>query len=87
MLGSGADKVFAGSIPKVYQTYLVPLLFEPYAADLVNRLAPRAPERVLEIAAGTGVATRRLVSALPAQVSIRRSPIARAHHCEARRGA
>ena len=28
------DKVFAGSIPKLYETYLVPLIFEPYAADL-----------------------------------------------------
>src|SRR2546426_8229710 len=29
----------------------VPLIFEPYAADLANRLAPRSPKRVLEIAA------------------------------------
>ncbi len=36
MSGSGADKVFGGSIPKFYETYLVPLLFEPYAADLVE---------------------------------------------------
>ena len=34
--GAGADKVFAGSIPKFYETYLVPLLFEPYAADLAT---------------------------------------------------
>jgi len=26
------DKVFTGSIPKLYETYLVPLIFEPYAA-------------------------------------------------------
>ncbi len=41
MGSSGTDKVFAGSIPKFYETYLVPLLFEPYAADLVNRLSIR----------------------------------------------
>ena len=35
---SETDKVFAGSIPKVYDTYLVPLIFEPYAADEVDRL-------------------------------------------------
>jgi len=28
---SDPDKVFAGSIPKLYDTYLVPLIFEPYA--------------------------------------------------------
>jgi len=66
----GADKVFAGSIPKFYETYLVPLLFEPYAADLVNRLASRSPRRVLEVAAGTGVVTRALASVLPESVSI-----------------
>ena len=64
------DKVFTGSIPRLYETYLVPLIFEPYAADLANRLALRSVTRVLEIAAGTGVATRRLASALPDGVSI-----------------
>jgi SAM-dependent methyltransferase len=62
---SDRDKVFAGSIPRLYEAYLVPLIFEPYAADLVNRVAPRSPGRVLEIAAGTGVVTRNLASVLP----------------------
>ena len=70
MGSSGSDKVFAGSIPKFYDTYLVPLLFEPYAADLVNRLASRSLGRVLEVAAGTGVVTRALASVLPERVSI-----------------
>jgi len=70
MGSSGPDKVFAGSIPKVYETHLVPLLFEPYAADLVNRLASRSLSRVLEVAAGTGVVTRALASVLPERVSI-----------------
>ena len=48
------DKVFAGSIPELYDTYLVPMLFESYAADLAVRLAGRPLVRVLEIAAGTG---------------------------------
>src|SRR6476660_8843941 len=64
------DKVFAGSIPKLYDTYLVPLIFAPYAADLANRLRSRALSRVLEIAAGTGVVTRALASALPDSVAI-----------------
>jgi SAM-dependent methyltransferase len=65
-----SDKVFAGSIPKLYDEYLVPLIFEPYAQDLVRRLVARRPSRVLEIAAGTGVVTRQLASVLPAGVAI-----------------
>ena len=67
---SDSDKVFSGSIPKLYETHLVPLIFEPYAADLAKRLAARTLTRVLEIAAGTGVATRAMATALPASVSI-----------------
>ena len=65
-----ADKVFAGSVPKVYETYLVPLIFEPYAVDLVSRLGSRPLSRVLEIAAGTGVVTRALASTLPKDTGI-----------------
>jgi ubiquinone/menaquinone biosynthesis C-methylase UbiE len=64
------DKTFAGSIPKIYDAYLVPLIFDPYAADLAQRLAARRVDRVLEIAAGTGVVTRVLAAALPERVSI-----------------
>ncbi len=64
------DKVFSGSIPMIYEEYLVPLIFDPYAVDLVNRLAARPLARVLEIAAGTGVVTRKLASLLPDSVSI-----------------
>ena len=72
--GSGhhaaSDATFGGKVPEFYQRYLVPLIFEPYAADLVRRLAGRPLRRVLEIAAGTGVVTRRLASALPERVAI-----------------
>ena len=70
MSSPDTDKVFTGSIPKLYEEYLVPLIFEPYAADLVNRMASQSLARVLEIAAGTGVVTRKLASALPESVSI-----------------
>lgn len=70
MISHDTDKAFAGSIPNLYDTYLVPLIFEPYAVDLVNRLGSRSPSRVLEIAAGTGVVTRALASALPEGVPI-----------------
>ena len=64
------DKAFGASIAELYDTHLVPLIFEPYAADLAARLASRPVTRVLEVAAGTGVVTRRLASALPPSVSI-----------------
>ncbi|KAA2234176.1 class I SAM-dependent methyltransferase [Salinarimonas soli] len=59
------DKEFAGSIPEIYDRLLVPLIFEPYAADLAERVAARQPREVLEIAAGTGALTRALASRLP----------------------
>jgi SAM-dependent methyltransferase len=68
------DKTFAGSIPKFYEEHLVPLIFEPYAGELANRLVSRKLTRkltrVLEVAAGTGVVTRHLASALPKDVLI-----------------
>jgi SAM-dependent methyltransferase len=70
MSSYGSDKVFAGSIPELYDTHLVPLIFEPYAADLAARLALRPLARVLEIAAGTGVVTRAMAITLPEGVSI-----------------
>ena len=67
---SDTDKVFAGSIPRLYETHLVPLIFEPYAADLAKRLGSQRISRVLEIAAGTGVVTRALAASLTGDVSI-----------------
>lgn len=66
----GIDTAFVGSVPQVYEQYLVPLIFEPYAADLALRAARQEPSRVLETAAGTGVVTRHLAKALPREVSI-----------------
>jgi ubiquinone/menaquinone biosynthesis C-methylase UbiE len=59
------DKIFAGSIPENYDRYMVPLIFEPYAADIAQRAASLSPNSVLEIAAGTGVVTRALAPKLP----------------------
>lgn len=63
-----SDEVFTGSIPKIYEKYLVPLIFEQYALDLRRRLeAANLPSGntttdILEVAAGTGVLTRALAS-------------------------
>ena len=67
---SSTDSVFSGSVPELYDQLMVPLIFQPYADDIVARLLPRRPHRVLEIAAGTGVVTRRLAEQLPAASEI-----------------
>ena len=41
------DKIFAGSIPELYERLMVPLIFEPYARDLAARLAKTKPDAVL----------------------------------------
>jgi SAM-dependent methyltransferase len=67
-----ADRGFVGSVPELYDRYLVPLIFEAYADDLVERIARTAeePGRVLEVAAGSGIVTRAMAAGLPASTSI-----------------
>jgi ubiquinone/menaquinone biosynthesis C-methylase UbiE len=54
------NAAFVGSIPENYDRYLGPLLFEPYALDLVSRLHVYEDANVLELACGTGIVTRYL---------------------------
>ena len=62
---SESDAVFAGNIPKIYDSHMVPMLFAPFAEDLARRVVEGSPRDVLEIAAGTGVVTRVLAPLLP----------------------
>lgn len=62
---TATDIVFAGSIPATYDRLLVPMLFEPYAADVADHARQWAPRDILETAAGTGVVTKALHEALP----------------------
>ena len=64
------DAKFTGSIPELYERYMVPLLFEPYADDLARRLSYLQRGTLVEVAAGTGVVTRALRKALPSDVQI-----------------
>jgi ubiquinone/menaquinone biosynthesis C-methylase UbiE len=64
------DKVFSGSIPEIYDRLMVPLIFEPYARDLTERIGKVKLHQVLETAAGTGVLTRAMAAQLPADVGI-----------------
>ncbi|MCX5479713.1 methyltransferase domain-containing protein [Kaistia geumhonensis] len=55
---------FGGNVAEVYDSNLVPLIFEFYAARLAERIVESNPRRVLEIAAGTGAATRAIAAVL-----------------------
>ena len=61
---------FTGDVPGHYDRGLGPVLFEPYAADLVRRLPAGEGLRVLETACGSGIVTRRLREALPASATL-----------------
>jgi len=54
----------------MYQALLVPMIFAPYADDLARRASALAPRRVLEVACGTGVATRALDAVLDRDATI-----------------
>lgn len=56
---------FAHSTPALYDRYMGPLLFEPYAKLVAERSARFEPTRILETAAGTGIVTRAVSEAVP----------------------
>jgi ubiquinone/menaquinone biosynthesis C-methylase UbiE len=60
-----ADTAFAGRIPALYDRFMVPLLFRPYAELVAERARSLGPRRILETAAGTGAVTEALHRALP----------------------
>jgi SAM-dependent methyltransferase len=61
---------FTGSIPQFYNHGLGPVFFVDFADDIARRAAVPAPMRVLEIAAGTGIVTRRLRDLLPREAHL-----------------
>ena len=61
---------FAGTVPENYEQYLGPLLFEPYALDIAQRVDNTKAKTVLEIACGTGRVTHHLVQVLLPDASL-----------------
>src|SRR5438876_7202317 len=47
-----------GNPDELYERYVVPAMFGPWAADLVALAAPQPGERVLDVACGSGVVAR-----------------------------
>jgi ubiquinone/menaquinone biosynthesis C-methylase UbiE len=60
------DAKFAGPVHELYDNLLVPMLYEPFAADMAARVAALGPGDVLETAAGSGVVARALAPRLGA---------------------
>jgi SAM-dependent methyltransferase len=60
-----AGTAFDHSTPALYDRYMGPLLFEPYARLIAERSALLQPTRILETAAGTGIVTRAVSEAVP----------------------
>ena len=56
---------FVGSIPEHYDACLGPRIFAGFADDLVRRVVQAGARSVLELAAGTGIVTRKLQDSLP----------------------
>ena len=61
------DGKFVGAVPEMYDRFMVPMLFQPYAEDMAARIAALNPLSVLETAAGSGVVTRVLAPLLGAK--------------------
>ena len=59
------DTAFAGSIPELYDRFLGPLLFVPYAEEVAARVSRWQPDHVLETASGTGIVTEAIHRAAP----------------------
>ena len=68
MSGNLAD--FSGNIPENYDSGMGPVIFAGYATDMARRVASSSPSRVLETAAGTGIVTRALRDAIPADAHL-----------------
>lgn len=43
-----------------YQSVLVPVIFEPWSRELIQRAEPQSGEHILDLACGTGVVTRQV---------------------------
>lgn len=67
---SDTDIQFVGGIPENYETGLGPHIFEGHADRLAARTVSLAPARILELAGGTGILSRRIAAGLAAGQSL-----------------
>ena len=55
---SNAKWQLSGSAANLYESYLVPTIFIPWANHLIERAQPQSGEYVLDVACGTGIVAR-----------------------------
>lgn len=67
---STSASAFVGSVPENYDRHLGPNIFVDYGERLASRVAQLAPKNVLELAAGTGIVSRKLRDRLPARAAL-----------------
>jgi SAM-dependent methyltransferase len=85
MTGQGPGNAFTADIAGVYESALVPLIFDTYAQDLAFRVSNLGPSSVLEVACGTGVVTRALAGVLPEGCAITATDVSSAMIAEGMR--
>ncbi|WP_235953280.1 class I SAM-dependent methyltransferase [Salipiger sp. PrR002] len=61
---------FIGDIPRHYDEGLGPVLFEDYADLLVAKCCAHPVANAMELAAGTGIVSRKLRDSLPAAANL-----------------
>lgn len=57
--GGNGDYTLGASAAEIYERFLVPPLFAPWADDLIDRAMVGPGDRVLDVACGTGIVARR----------------------------
>ncbi|WP_167784611.1 methyltransferase domain-containing protein [Ramlibacter rhizophilus] len=64
------EQAYVGTAAENYERYFVPSIAAPLAADLIEVSTPRAGERALDVACGTGVVTRLAAQRVGAEGSV-----------------
>jgi ubiquinone/menaquinone biosynthesis C-methylase UbiE len=74
---------------EIYEQYLVPAMFEPFARDLIQSCNIRCSDRILDVACGTGIVSRLAIDYVDVTVGkvvgVDINPVMLnvAHHCSA----
>lgn len=57
-MAASSSGLFSGSLPEIYERYLVAPLFRPFAQALLDRVGIGQNVRLLDVACGTGIVAR-----------------------------